>query len=1026
MSNADSDYDRVAHAKLLKSIQAIGKRDIKRGNLVNKKVKKVSTNELINAIHSTRNLDDVKKKVPKKKKVGKKEETMTLSAPLHRLATERIQSNVAYTEAKRELAVWTPVVRENRLADQLIFPIEKEEFIDQIGIQSLENLKPRTPLEVQMASIIGTSKSNLHNEQSYTEAEVELLKAMSLKEAKANCARLRKMRALMSNREAKLRRQAKIKSKSYHRRLKRQKRRQLIKEFDELLAKDPEAAKEKLAEIEHQRILERATLKHRNGSKRIQMLARHASKDTNIKRALEEQIRFGRELVQKHGVESGCDSDSDNGQPDGDSAIKPQQLLERAAEIVVREETFETSESCRVLKMSLSKLRAEQKLLSEKSAANAQQTLQEPQSASSIVNVRQEVQTGSTKLWEEDTTYHRRLKRQKRRQLIKEFDELLAKDPEAAKEKLAEIEHQRILERATLKHRNGSKRIQMLARHASKDTNIKRALEEQIRFGRELVQKHGVESGCDSDSDNGQPDGDSAIKPQQLLERAAEIVVREETFETSESCRVLKMSLSKLRAEQKLLSEKSAANAQQTLQEPQSASSIVNVRQEVQTGSTKLWEEDTTWDTAQGCVTTSKGQPQENTNSARVEGHTGEDSAQPLGKRKSHTFEKKKKKKKMKSNETSADVEELFTNFEQRLIESTCKEAELIRSAVMSDGRPPDDSITPDKDQMEDCASGQADDVEAAGSMCAVRAVIKKAEEDEEKVPEEVDISLDPRHFLKAETGAITQISADIMDRVNEFDAEAEQEVLVAAAFEDDDVIGDFEAEKAAFEEREKPKDLDLNLQGWGSWAGPGIAPKKKNRRVKVGFTETSETYAVMNSAGSMCAVRAVIKKAEEDEEKVPEEVDISLDPRHFLKAETGAITQISADIMDRVNEFDAEAEQEVLVAAAFEDDDVIGDFEAEKAAFEEREKPKDLDLNLQGWGSWAGPGIAPKKKNRFIIKAKGNKRKDRGRHGLIISEAVDSSIDKIQPRSAGRIIKPLDKEETLKGHIKDASDEES
>lgn len=53
----------------------------------------------------------------------------------------------------------------------------------------------------------------------------------------------------------------------------------------------------------------------------------------------------------------------------------------------------------------------------------------------------------------------------------------------------------------------------------------------------------------------------------------------------------------------------------------------------------------------------------------------------------------------------------------------------------------------------------------------------------------------------------------------------------MAAAFEDDDVIGDFEAEKSAVEEREKPKDLDLTLQGWGSWTGPGIASKKKDRR---------------------------------------------------------------------------------------------------------------------------------------------------------------------------------------------------
>lgn len=41
--------------------------------------------------------------------------------------------------------------------------------------------------------------------------------------------------------------------------------------------------------------------------------------------------------------------------------------------------------------------------------------------------------------------YHRHMKRQKRKQLIKEFEEMMVKNPEAAKEKLEEIDRQRIL-----------------------------------------------------------------------------------------------------------------------------------------------------------------------------------------------------------------------------------------------------------------------------------------------------------------------------------------------------------------------------------------------------------------------------------------------------------------------------------------------------------------------------------------------------------------------------------------------------
>uniref|UniRef100_A0A914RQL9 Uncharacterized protein n=1 Tax=Parascaris equorum TaxID=6256 RepID=A0A914RQL9_PAREQ len=169
--------------------------------------------------------------------------------------------------------------------------------------------------------------------------------------AKAKCAQLQKVRALVSYREAKLRRQAKIKSKSplgsSEFSLKC-----VLKKFDELLLKDPEASKEKLAQIERQRIL-----------------------DANAKRALEEQIRLGRELTEKHGMESDSDSDNDGAEVGTENALTPQLLLEKAAEIAAQEETLETSESNPALRVSLQQLRQEQKISSEKTAATAQKAL---------------------------------------------------------------------------------------------------------------------------------------------------------------------------------------------------------------------------------------------------------------------------------------------------------------------------------------------------------------------------------------------------------------------------------------------------------------------------------------------------------------------------------------------------------------------------------------------------------------------------------------------------------------------------
>lgn len=69
---------------------------------------------------------------------------------------------------------------------------------------------------------------------------------------------------------------------------------------------------------------ERATLKHRNGSKHGQILARYAKKDPNAKRALEDQIRLGRELVEKYSLGQDASGSSD----DEEEVLTANQLLE--------------------------------------------------------------------------------------------------------------------------------------------------------------------------------------------------------------------------------------------------------------------------------------------------------------------------------------------------------------------------------------------------------------------------------------------------------------------------------------------------------------------------------------------------------------------------------------------------------------------------------------------------------------------------------------------------------------------------
>jgi U3 small nucleolar RNA-associated protein 14 len=50
---------------------------------------------------------------------------------------------------------------------------------------------------------------------------------------------------------------------------------------------------------------------------------------------------------------------------------------------------------------------------------------------------------------------------------------------------------------------------------------------------------------------------------------------------------------------------------------------------------------------------------------------------------------------------------------------------------------------------------------------------------------------------------------------------------VMEMAFADDDIIQDFEGEKAALIESDLPVDKDVTLPGWGSWAGNGVKAKK-------------------------------------------------------------------------------------------------------------------------------------------------------------------------------------------------------
>lgn len=120
---------------------------------------------------------------------------------------------------------------------------------------------------------------------------------------------LRQLRMKESQKSAKARLQNKIKSKKYHRILKKEKMKQQIKEFELLQKTDPEAALRKLEQLDKSRIEERANLRHRNTGSWAKNMQVRAKYDKDARKELADQIAISREITAKKPIDESDDEE---------------------------------------------------------------------------------------------------------------------------------------------------------------------------------------------------------------------------------------------------------------------------------------------------------------------------------------------------------------------------------------------------------------------------------------------------------------------------------------------------------------------------------------------------------------------------------------------------------------------------------------------------------------------------------------------------------------------------------------------
>lgn len=316
--DSDSDDDaenkdakpssQAAHSKLMKAISSLdGKKrsKVKQRSEPTLEVSEfhlnkatdergVKVHELVRTLKNTAGHSDIRKQLNNFQK-----KNPTLKTPLYKHEAEKIQRTLAYNTTSKEVSKWDEVVKGNRNAEHLSFPLNQSTVRLETVNKFVRSFKVTTPLEQQVYKLLKGSKHNENRTKALTKAEEDALSAMSLQEARVRRAELQKHRALLSYYEAKCRRQSKIKSKKYHRIQRKSKAKEESKKLAVMMERNPEEAEELLMKIDRSRAEERMSLKHKNTGKWAKGQIRFGKYNKEAREQLQEQLQQNQDLTKK-------------------------------------------------------------------------------------------------------------------------------------------------------------------------------------------------------------------------------------------------------------------------------------------------------------------------------------------------------------------------------------------------------------------------------------------------------------------------------------------------------------------------------------------------------------------------------------------------------------------------------------------------------------------------------------------------------------------------------------------------------
>uniref|UniRef100_A0A182WVM4 U3 small nucleolar RNA-associated protein 14 n=1 Tax=Anopheles quadriannulatus TaxID=34691 RepID=A0A182WVM4_ANOQN len=317
-SDGEDEIDPKAHAKLIDGINALTgshyirevtrtEPSLKRSEFGLSKTKddKVRLGDLAKFFTKT------KKHISVAKQLDQLKVRNPLQKPLEKPVADRIERKAGFERVRKDVDRWEPIVTAQQVAPQTVYPLQYDSTtVHDAPPKRLSEYRVKTKLmeeleELEKAYDDGGEDGDEHSDdgrQNY---------ALTIEEMREQQYERSRQKIRESYAIAKNRRMNKIKSKKYHRLLKKDKLKEQMQKFEELKEKDPEEALRKLDWIEKQRSQERISLRHKNTGTWAKNLQVRAKYDTEVRRELAEQLAIGRELTAKRLQQGDSSSESD-------------------------------------------------------------------------------------------------------------------------------------------------------------------------------------------------------------------------------------------------------------------------------------------------------------------------------------------------------------------------------------------------------------------------------------------------------------------------------------------------------------------------------------------------------------------------------------------------------------------------------------------------------------------------------------------------------------------------------------------